>query len=95
MALEFEWDRKKAEENLLKHGVSFEEGITVFADPLAAIFNDDEHSYDEQREIIVGHSTRHRLILVWFTAAGEKVRIISAREATPTERKDYEENADS
>ena len=96
MALEFEWDQKKAEENLSKHdGVSFEEGMTVFAHPLAKIFKDDEHSYDEQREIIIGHSARQRLVLVSFTAAGDKVRIISAREATSTERKDYEENTES
>ena len=93
MSLEFEWDPKKAKENLLNHdGVSFEEGMSVFADPLAKIFNDEEHSYDEQREIILGHSTKQRLVLVSFTAEGARVRIISAREATATERRDYEEN---
>ena len=93
MFFEFEWDPKKAKENLANHdGVSFEEGMTVFADPLAKVFNDEEHSYDEQREIIIGHSTRQRLVLVSFTARGTKVRIISAREATVTERRDYEEN---
>ena len=93
MSLEFEWDTKKAKENLSNHdGVSFEEGMSVFADPLAKIFNDEEHSYDEQREIILGHSTKQRLVLVSFTAEGARVRIISAREATATERRDYEEN---
>jgi hypothetical protein len=96
MSFEFEWDPKKAAANLKNHeGVSFEEGMTVFADPLAKIFKDEEHSFDEQREIIIGHSTRQRLILVSFTAAGTKVRIFSAREATATERKDYEENTES
>jgi uncharacterized DUF497 family protein len=96
MSLEFEWDRKKAEANLKNHdGVSFEEGMTVFADPLAKIFKDEGHSHDEQREIVIGHSARQRLILVSFTAVGARVRIISAREATATERKDYEENTES
>jgi hypothetical protein len=58
MSLQFEWDAKKAEANLAKHEVSFEEAITVFADPLARIFNDDEHSGNERREIIIGHSAR-------------------------------------
>ena len=70
MSLEFEWDPKKAKENLSNHdGVSFEEGMTVFADPLAKIFK-DEDSYDEEREIIIGHSTRERLFLVSFTGEG-------------------------
>ena len=67
----------------------------MFADPLARIFNDEEHSYEEQREIIIGHSMKQRLILVSFTAAGTRIRIFSAREATATERKDYEENAET
>ena len=75
MSLEFEWDPEKATANLSKHdGVSFEEGLTVFADPLAKIFKDEEHSDDEQREIIIGHSTRHRLVLVSFTSSEDKVR---------------------
>ena len=93
MSLEFEWDPKKAKENLSNHdGVSFEEGMTVFADPFANIFKDEDHSYDEEREIIIGHSTRERLLLVSFTGEGIRVRIISAREATAAERRDYEEN---
>ena len=96
MSLEFEWDPKKAKANLSKHdGVCFEEGMTVFADPLAKIFKDEEHSYDEEREIMIGHSTRHRLVLVSFAATGDRVRIFSAREATATERKNYEENVES
>jgi len=91
MSLRFEWDRKKAEANLAKHHVSFEEAMSVFADPLARIFPDDEHSVDELREIIIGHSARRRVLLVNFTG-NELVRIISAREATRRERKEYEEN---
>ena len=92
MSLEFEWDAKKAEANRANHGVDFEEALTIFRDPLARIFTDEEHSGDEPREIIIGNSTSHRLILACFTVRGTRVRIISARKATPLERKDYEEN---
>ena len=95
MGLRFEWDPKKGKANLTKHNVSFEEALTVFSDPLARIFPDEEHSIDELREIIVGHSAAHRLILVYFTASDERVRIFSARKATNMERKDYEENVGS
>jgi uncharacterized DUF497 family protein len=78
--------------NESKHGVTFEEAMTVFADPLAVIFDDEEHSDEEPREIIVGHSAKGRLLLVSFTERGETVRIISARRATKRERKDYEES---
>ena len=92
MDLKFEWDPKKAASNLSKHGVSFEEGLTVFADPLARIFDDEDHSGEEQREIIVGHSSQKRLLVACFTARAESVRIFSVRTATARERKDYEEN---
>lgn len=91
MSLEFEWDAKKAEDNLTRHGVAFAEALTVFADPLARIFGDPEHSTDERREIIIGHSEKHRLLLVSFTERAPRVRIISARKATKRERHDYEE----
>jgi uncharacterized protein len=89
--LEFEWDQTKAAGNRRKHGVSFEEAATVFGDPLAVIFDDESHSTDEQREIIIGPSERSRLLLVCFTMRGETVRIISARKATKQEKRDYEE----
>ena len=92
MSLEFEWDREKAEANRATHGIDFEEALTIFRDPLAQIFDDEEHSEDEPREIIIGHSVKQRLILVCFTVRGTRIRIISARKATPLERKDYEEN---
>jgi uncharacterized protein len=91
MALEFEWDAQKAETNLRKHRVSFEEAATVFGDSLAVIFDDEAHSLEEAREIIIGHSDRSRLLLVSFTERSAKIRIISARRATKTERRDYEE----
>lgn len=72
MPLQFEWDERKAKANEAKHGVSFEEAITVFADPLAPIFQDEAHSESERREIIVGHSDRKNLILVSFVEAEEE-----------------------
>ena len=95
MSLKFEWDRRKSTFNLSKHGVSFQEALTVFGDPLARIFDDEEHSIEEQREIIIGHSTKQRLLVVCFTAQGESVRIFSARKATRKERSEYEENVKS
>ena len=92
MSLRFEWDPPKADTNLVKHEVSFEEAMTVFADRLARIFPDEQHSVDELREIIIGHSARRRLILVNFTGIADRVRIFSARKASRRERKDYEEN---
>lgn len=92
MDLEFEWDRQKAEENRKSHRVSFEEAVTVFRDPLARIFDDPEHSQDERREIIVGHSDKQRLLLVSFVERPRRVRIISARRATRRERHDYEQS---
>ena len=91
----YEWDPKKAKANLRKHGVSFEEALTAFADPLARIFDDEDHSVEEQREIIVGYSAKERLLVVCFTAQGESVRIFSARKATRREKKEYEENIKS
>jgi uncharacterized DUF497 family protein len=93
MQLRFEWDKRKAVTNLSKHKVSFAEAQTVFYDPLACIFDDEWHSTDEPREIIIGHSNSNRLLLVCFTEREPGlVRIISARRATRRERRDYEEN---
>jgi uncharacterized protein len=91
MKLVFRWDPEKAAGNEGKHGVSFEEAMTVFGDPLARIFSDPDHSVDERREIMIGHSIQGRLLLVWFAERRKQVRIIGAREATRRERKDYEE----
>ena len=91
----FEWNSRKAASNLRRHGVSFEETSTVFSDPLARIFDDEDHSSRERREIIVGHSVRNRLLLVSFVERGDVIRIISARKATRNERKDYEEGVKS
>ena len=93
MAPLFEWDDNKARLNLRKHRVTFIEAVSVFEDPLARIFDDPAHSSEESREIIIGHSSAGKLLLVCFTAPMEdKVRILSARRATKREKKEYEEH---
>ena len=87
----YEWHGKKAKTNLQKHGVSFEEAATVFLDPLALTFPDPHHSTDEEREITIGHSTSNQVVFVSHCQRGERIRIISARQATGSERKQYEE----
>ncbi|MEK6751395.1 MAG: BrnT family toxin [Chloroflexota bacterium] len=92
--MRFEWDPEKAASNIRKHGINFDEAVTVFKDPLAFIFDDTAHSEQEHREIIIGMSTLRRMLLVCFVERVEDtVRIISARTATRQEIKDYEENA--
>ena len=92
MALTFEWDARKAAANLAKHGVSFDEALTVFADPLGRLQDDDRHSVSETRLILLGRSSADRLLAVMFTDRGtERVRLVSARQATRSERRQYEE----
>jgi uncharacterized DUF497 family protein len=67
MLMKFEWDEEKAKANVSKHGVSFDEAKTVFDDPLYVDFFDPDHSDDEERYIIVGHSGRNRLLVVSYT----------------------------
>lgn len=88
--MQFEWDHTKTERNIKKHRVSFDEAITVFYDPLAATFNDADHSVDERRCITVGYSSRRRLLVIAHVERGETIRIISARLATAQERKHHE-----
>lgn len=89
--MNFTWDQKKAASNLSKHSVSFEEARTAFDDPLYLDFFDPDHSHDEERYVIVGRSSRNRLLLVRYAERGNAIRLISAREATRRERIDYEE----
>jgi len=89
--VEFEWDPRKAAANLRKHGVSFNEAATVFGDFLGATAADPDQSTDEHRHITVGSSDRGRLLMVAHAERGERVRIISARTLTRTERRAYEE----
>lgn len=88
--MQFEWDPTKAKANYGKHGVSFEEAVTVFYDPLSATFDDPDHSAGEERLITVGFSSRGRLLVVSHTERGQALRIISARCATAHERKKHE-----
>jgi uncharacterized protein len=90
MSFTFEWDDKKAAENLTKHGVSFSEASTVFADPLSRTILDPLHSEEEQRLVILGQSGLQHTLVVVHTYRGEVIRIISARPATLRERRDYE-----
>jgi uncharacterized DUF497 family protein len=88
----FVWDPKKAASNSRKHGISFEEASTVFGDYLAVTGVDPDHSVGEQRWMTFGVSSRRRLLAVSHTEEEEDIiRIISARPATPRERKLYEE----
>jgi uncharacterized DUF497 family protein len=92
MPLIFGWDPGKARANLAKHRVNFKEAATVFGDPLSLTIPDPVHSMNEERQIILGHSHRRRLLVVIFIERGDSIRIISARPATKRETRDYEEN---
>ena len=89
MSLTFEWDAAKAERNERKHGVSFEEAATVFADPLSLTIADPDH--DEPRFVTLGVSHAGRTLVVAHTERGDNVRVISARPATRRERSSYED----
>jgi uncharacterized DUF497 family protein len=86
----FEWDPAKAAENLEKHGVSFREASTVFGDSLAVTIDDPDHSVTEQRLLTVGQTVGGRLVIVAHTERGGSIRLISAREVTLGERRQYE-----
>jgi uncharacterized protein len=88
--MEFEWDPRKARTNLRKHGVSFTEAGTIFGDDLAITVSDPDHSDNEDRYITIGWSARRRLLIVSHTDRGDRIRIISARELTKAEQKEYE-----
>jgi uncharacterized protein len=86
----FEWDKDKARTNLRKHGLSFDEGVTVFNDPHLATIADPDHSDDEERFIALGFSARGRLLVVVYTERQEGTRIISCRKATAAEQNTYD-----
>jgi uncharacterized protein len=88
--MKFEWDENKAEKNLTKHGVAFDEAKSVFNDPLFITFADPEHSIGERRFIILGESIQGRLLVVAYTERNSVTRLISARVATRRERRVYE-----
>ena len=90
MAVTFEWDARKAGQNVAAHGVSFEEAATSFGDPLSLTIEDPVHSTEEERSVTIGESSRERLLVVVHTERGDAIRIISARPATARERSDYD-----
>lgn len=89
---EFEWDDEKAESNLKKHRVSFDEAATIFNDPNIATIPDPDHSEDEERFVSIGRSVITRLLTVIHTFRLTRIRLISARKATKAEKKRYENN---
>jgi len=89
--MKIEWDPKKANSNLEKHGVSFEEGATALSDPMAATGVDPDHSLTEDRFVTFGVSEKGRLVVVSHTEKDQTIRIISARKASKGERELYEE----
>jgi len=90
--MQFEWDKEKAASNLKKHGVSFAEAETVFGDSLARIFDDEEHSFEEQRLKAIGYSSAGKLLRVSFTLRSNRFRIFSVRDSARRERKKYEQD---
>ena len=94
MSLTFEWDEQKAEQNLRKHKISFEEARTVFGDPSAITIPDPQHSASESRYVDIGYSSQGQLLIVVYTEREPNIRIISCRRATQRERRVYEEYDD-
>ncbi len=91
MAMQFEWDEEKAEINLKKHKVDFQEAKSVFGNPFSITIDDPDHSKEEQRFIDIGISASGKLLVIVYTERENKIRIISCRKATPAERRKYEE----
>jgi uncharacterized DUF497 family protein len=87
-----EWNPDKAARNVRKHGVAFHEAVTVLEDPLATTYPDPDHSLDENRHLTIGRSSFGRILVVAHADRGEAVRLISARRATPRERRFHEED---
>jgi uncharacterized protein len=88
--MDFEWDPAKANANESKHGVSFFEACEVFDDDLSSAIPDPDHSMDEGRFLIFGVSKGGKYLVVSYTERGDRIRLISARPMTPSERRAYE-----
>jgi uncharacterized protein len=89
--MEFEWNLDKAKSNYRKHDISFEEAATVFNDSLSITFPDPDHSIGQSRYVMIGVSRFGQLLIVAHSDQGETIRIISARKATRSERRFYEQ----
>ena len=88
--LNFEWNPEKAESNIRKHGVTFEEGAMVLRDPLSSTTYDPDHSHEEERFLTIGSSDLGKILVVSHVDRGDKIRIISVRRATRREQRAYE-----
>jgi uncharacterized DUF497 family protein len=88
--VEFEWDPDKERANIERHGVDFTEAATVFGDPLELTISDPDHSVGKFRFLSIGHSVRNRILVVSYTEREDRIRMISARAASPRERRQYE-----
>jgi uncharacterized DUF497 family protein len=91
MTTGFEWDDAKAKSNLRKHGVSFEDAVTVFDDPMAVTRDDPDHSEDERRFLTMGISKAGQLLVVCHSDRPGRIRLISARKANRRERRYHED----
>ena len=91
MGLRFSWDPRKAIRNERKHGISFREATTAFADPLSITIEDPDHSEREHRYLLIGITALDHLVVVAHSERGNEIRLISARRATRAEREAYEE----
>jgi uncharacterized DUF497 family protein len=90
--MDLEWNARKADANLRKHGVTFQEASTIFGDPLSITSDDPDHSIDERRYLAFGASTIGRCLAVSFTLRGDTIRLVSARLMTSRERNKYEQH---
>lgn len=88
--MDFEWNPQKADINLRKHGITFEEASTVFGDVLSFTFPDRDHSINEERFLVLGVSSKNRVLVISHVYRAGTIRIISARKATKKERNYYE-----
>lgn len=89
--MKFDWDENKAKSNFLKHGITFNDAVTVFADPYLLFTEDTQHSEREEREWAMGEAENGTILVVFFSVRKETFRIISARKATKRECKKYEQ----
>jgi uncharacterized DUF497 family protein len=91
LGLRFEWDAGKADANVAKHGVTFDEGQTIFGDPNTIVVFDEAHADLEDRFVGIGLSSSGRVLVVVYAEAEGRIRVISCRRATPRERRQYDE----
>jgi hypothetical protein len=94
MPLTFEWDPGKARSNITKHGITFEEASTAFADSSSLTIPDPEHSHSEERYVTMGMALTGKLLVVVHTDRGDNIRLISARRASRRERRNYEKESE-